>query len=98
MARQPFFGSTPAPQIARMDMQTATAPGVLFNQALTQLGEAVGGAIAKYGENKEKKTNKSYISAFIALGLSPEEAKAISRPTGRFANCSVQTNGISRGQ
>ena len=25
MSRRPFYGQTPAPQIARMDMQTATA-------------------------------------------------------------------------
>jgi hypothetical protein len=80
MGRQPFFGSSGASPIAKMDMYAATAPGRFYNQALSQLGEAVGGAIAKYGENKKKKEDQQINeNAFIALGLSPEEAKAASR-------------------
>ena len=53
-------------------MQTATAPGRFYNQALTQLGEAVGGAIAKYGENKKKKEDQQINeNAFIAAGSQP---------------------------
>ncbi|BAQ84590.1 hypothetical protein [uncultured Mediterranean phage uvMED] len=80
MAREPFFGRTPGPQIARMDVNQATAPGRMFAQSLTQLGQAVGGAIAKYGENKKKKEDqKINENAFISMGLTPEEAKAASR-------------------
>ena len=55
MARQPFYGRGPGPAIARMDMNAATAPGRAYGQMYANLGKQVGGAIEKYGLNKEKR-------------------------------------------
>ena len=75
MARTPFYGRTPAPQIARMDMQSATAPGRFLQQSLTQLGQSIGYAITKNAENKEKKANQELVYNFLRKqGLSDEEA------------------------
>ena len=80
MSRRPFYGQTPAPPIARMDMQSATAPGRSFANAFNQLGIAIGGAIAKNAENKEKKENQQLAeNAFISAGMQPEQAKIASR-------------------
>ena len=80
MSRRPFYGQTPAPPIARMDMQSATAPGRSFANAFNQLGIAIGGAIAKNAENKEKKENQQLAeNAFITAGMQPEQAKIASR-------------------
>lgn len=59
MARQPFFGRGPAPQIARMDMQAATAPGRNWGAAFEGIGQDIGGAIEKYGLNEEKRNKLS---------------------------------------
>ena len=68
MARRPFFGQGPAPQIARMDMQAATAPGRAYAAAFKGLGEDIGGAIEKYQLNKEKqKENKATIKSSIGI-------------------------------
>jgi hypothetical protein len=80
MARRPFYGSGPAPQIARMDMQSATAPGRMFQQSLAQLGQTVGLAIAKNAENKEKKQNQELAyNLFRSQGMNEEEAKVASK-------------------
>jgi len=80
MSRRPFYGQTPAPPIARMDMQSATAPGRSFANAFNQLGIAIGGAIAKHAENKEKKENQQLAeNAFISAGMKPDQAKIASR-------------------
>ena len=80
MSRRPFFGQGQAPQIAKMDMQTATAPGRMFFESLNNLGVAVGGAIAKHAENKEKKENQQLAeNAFISAGMKPDQAKIASR-------------------
>ena len=55
MARRPFFGQGPAPYIAKMNMQAATAPGRAYAAAFKGLGEDIGGAIEKYQLNKEKR-------------------------------------------
>ena len=55
MARQPFYGRGPGPAIARMDMNTATAPGRAYGQMAANLGKQVGGMIQQYGLNKEKR-------------------------------------------
>ena len=55
MARQPFFGRGPGPAIARMDMNAATAPGRAYGQMFANVGKQIGGAIEKYGLNKEKR-------------------------------------------
>ena len=65
MARQPFFGSSGAPAIAKMDMRAATDAGRAFgNQALSQLGEIAGVALRKHAENKEKSKIRSYSRIF----------------------------------
>ena len=75
MARTPFYGRTPAPQIARMDMQSATAPGRFLNQSLSQLGQTIGYALTKHAENKEKKANEKLVYNFLkSQGMSDEEA------------------------
>ena len=55
MARQPFYGRGPGPQIARMDMNAATAPGRLYGQMFANLGKIAGDSIEKYAEGKKKK-------------------------------------------
>ena len=55
MARTPFYGRGPGPAIARMDMNTATAPGRANGGMYANMGKQVGGAIEKYGLNKEKR-------------------------------------------
>ena len=80
MARTPFYGRTPAPQIARMDMQSATAPGRFLQQSLTQLGQSISGALIKHAENKEKKENEKLAeNLFLSMKYSPEESKVLSK-------------------
>ena len=55
MARQPFYGRGPGPQIARMDMNAATAPGRAYGQMFANLGKIAGDSIEKYAEGKKKK-------------------------------------------
>lgn len=55
MARQPFFGRGAGPQIARMDMNAATAPGRAYGQAFANMGKQIGGMIEQYGLNKQKR-------------------------------------------
>lgn len=64
MARQPFFGRGAGPQIARMDMNAATAPGRAYGQAFANMGKQIGGMIEQYGLNKEKqKKNEGFIKS-----------------------------------
>ena len=78
MARQPFFGRGPAPQIARMDMQAATAPGRNWGEAFESIGQTVGQAVEKHRENKKaKKKERDFIDSFEArISKSPEFAKS----------------------
>ena len=82
MARTPFYGRGPGPAIARMDMNVATAPGRAYGQMAANLGKQVGGAIEKYGLNKEKqkkadarvKSAMNGMDEFVQAGvLSPEQ-------------------------
>lgn len=67
MARIPFYGRGPAPQIARMDMQAATAPGRNWGAAFESIGQTVGQAVEKHRENKKaKKKERDFIDAFEA--------------------------------
>lgn len=78
MARQPFFGRGPAPQIARMDMPAATAPGRNWGEAFASIGQTVGQAVEKHRENKKaKKKERDFIDSFEArISKSPEFAKS----------------------
>jgi len=61
MARQPFFGSGPAPQIARMDMGVATAPGRNWSDTFKSIGQTVGDTLEKFRANKEKKKKEKVL-------------------------------------
>ena len=76
MARQPFYGRGPGPQIARMDMQAATAPGRLYGQMYANLGQIAGDSIEKFAEGKKKKEEQKQTASFIKRALinSPETA------------------------
>ena len=41
-----------------MDMQAATAPGRMYQQSLTQLGQTIGGALIKYSEKQGKERER----------------------------------------
>jgi hypothetical protein len=79
MARTPFFGRGPAPQIARMNMQAATAPGRNWGAALEGIGQTVGQAVEKHRENKKaKKKERDFIDSFEArISKSPDFAKSL---------------------
>jgi len=81
MARgRPFFGSGPAPQIARMDMQSATAPGRMYANALQNFGTAIANGIEKYRAKKEKKEQQeTTYTALKQAGFDDEIAKAGSK-------------------
>ena len=76
MARQPFYGRGPGPQIARMDMNAATAPGRAYGQMFANLGKIAGDSIEKYAEGKKKKEEQKQTASFIKRALinSPEIA------------------------
>lgn len=77
MARKPFFGSGPAPQIARMDMQSATAPGRMYFNALQNFGTAIANSMEKYKAKKEKKEQQeTTYTALKRMGIPDEIAKA----------------------
>jgi hypothetical protein len=77
MARTPFFGRGPGPQIARMDMQAATAPGKAIGAMFANLGKIGADSLEKFRENKEKKESEdfNYKTAKGYLNNNPELAK-----------------------
>lgn len=80
MARKPFFGSSGAPAIAKMDMRAATEPGRAFGNMFSQLGQIAGVALRKHAENKEKKQNQELLEDFLKRnGYDEEDAKVISK-------------------
>ena len=48
--------------IAKMDMQTATAPGRFYANALQNFGTAISNSIEKYRAKKEKKSNRRLLT------------------------------------
>ncbi len=87
MARTPFFGRGPAPQIARMDMQSATAPGRMYFNALTQFGQSLASGIEKFAKNKEKKENQANMETMlVANGMDADLAKPLSKDPQAFGN------------
>ena len=80
MARRPFYGSGPGTPIAKMDMQTATAPGRFYANALQNFGTAISNSIEKYRAKKEKKEQQeTTYTALKRMGLPDEIAKAGSK-------------------
>ena len=80
MARRPFYGSGPGTPIAKMDMQTATAPGRFYANALQNFGTAISNSIEKYRAKKEKKEQQeTTYTALKRMGLPDEVAKAGSK-------------------
>ena len=84
MARTPFYGRGPGPAIARMDMNTATAPGRAYGQMAANLGKQVGDTIREYGLNKAKRAKltgeiEAYYEqnkdALGEIGMSGDEAQ-----------------------
>jgi hypothetical protein len=61
MARKPFFGSSGAPAIAKMDMRAATEPGRAFGQMFANLGKIAADSLEKYRVNNEKKEREENI-------------------------------------
>ena len=85
MARRPFFGQGPAPQIARMDMQAATAPGRAYAAAFQKLGDIASDTLEKFREKKEEKEREDNFErmakklpseVFSAFGVKSEEEKS----------------------
>lgn len=80
MARKPFFGSSGAPAIAKMDMRAATDAGRAFGNMFSQLGEIAGVALRKHAENKEKKQNQELLEDFLKRnGMEADDAKVVSK-------------------
>jgi hypothetical protein len=79
MARTPFYGRGPAPQIARMDMQAATAPGRNWGKAIEGIGQTVGQAVEKHREHKKaKEKERDFIDSFEArISKSPDFARSL---------------------
>jgi hypothetical protein len=79
MARTPFYGRGPAPQIARMDMQAATAPGRNWGKAFESIGQTVGQAVEKHREHKKaKEKERDFIDSFEArISKSPDFARSL---------------------
>jgi len=84
MARRPFFGQGPAPYIARMNMEAATAPGRAYAAAFKGLGEDIGGAIEKYQLNKEKREAEERTAMGNLLAFSPEDIGQINQENPEF--------------
>ena len=58
MARRPFYGSGVGTPIAKMDMQTATAPGRMYANALMNFGNSIASGIEKFRANRRRKKTK----------------------------------------
>ena len=93
MARQPFFGRGPGPQIARMDLQAATAPGRNWRGTFESIGRTVGDTLEKFRADKEKKKQQKILGDTVfnqfkdnpeALGATDEEElRAITKSLGK---------------
>ena len=72
----PFYGRGPGPQIARMDMQAATAPGRAYGQMFANLGKIAADSLDKFRANKKKKEEEdlNYKAAKGFLTQNPELA------------------------
>lgn len=88
MARQPFFGRGAGPQIARMNLNAATAPGRAYGQMFANLGGQIGKTIEQYGLNKEKRAELTgeieamlpqYMDSFTNTGNEVDDKKNFQR-------------------
>ena len=77
-----FFGRGPAPQIARINMPAATAPGRNFGSMFANLGEQAGNALKTFYDNKEKSDNADMQIGALLEGLSPERQKELESGEG----------------
>ena len=75
MARPPFFGRGPAPQIARMDMHAATAPGRNWGAAFESIGQTVGQAVED--DKARMESIKSFKQIAKGYGASPAEIESM---------------------
>lgn len=77
MARQPFYGSGAGTPIAKMDMQSATAPGRFYANALANFGNTIANSIEKFRAKKEKKQKEDdTYTALKKMGMPEEIAMA----------------------
>ena len=84
MARTPFFGRGPGPQIARMDMQSATAPGRAYGKMFESLGESAGQAIETFSKNKQRSEALDGQIGAILMNMSPEQRDQLeNNPIGK---------------
>ena len=84
MARTPFYGRGPGPQIARMDMQAATAPGRAYGKMFESLGESAGQAIETYSKNKQRSEMLDGQIGAILMNMTPEQqAQVDTSPIGK---------------
>ena len=98
MARTPFFGRGPGPQIARMDMQAATAPGRAWGDALEVVGREGAEAIETYSKNKQRSEMLDGQIGAILRNMTPEQqAQLDSNPIGKtlkkFVNQDLSLSG-----
>ena len=75
MARTPFYGRGPGPQIARMDMQAATAPGRAWGDAFEAVGREGAEAIETFSKNKQKSEMLDGQIGTILENMTPEKQK-----------------------
>ena len=70
-----------------MDMQSATAPGRMYFNALTQFGQSLASGIEKFAKNKEKKENQANMeNMLVANGMDADLAKPLSKDPQAFGN------------
>jgi hypothetical protein len=90
---KPFFGQGPAPYIARMNMEAATAPGRAYGNAFSNLGKVAGDAFKAYGENKKKGEAADMQIGAILEGMSDERKAEITsgdNPLGKSLEKFIQ--------
>ena len=84
MARTPFFGRGPAPQIARMNMAAATASGRTWRETFQNLGQIAVSTIQDIDEKRKKKeaeedfrllANQLPMETFSAFGIKDEDQR-----------------------
>ncbi len=84
MARQPFFSGNYGSALARVDTRPIIEAGRAQGQMFANMGSQIGGAIEKYGLNKEKRAKltgeieayyKENPNAISEIGMSGDEAQ-----------------------
>jgi len=84
MARKPFFSGNYGSALARVDTRPIVEAGKAQGQMFANMGKQIGGAIEKYGLNKEKRAKltgeieayyKENPNAISEIGMSGDEAQ-----------------------